>query len=473
MVAPSKIWKVCSCYEMCHCWNPSCIGASWDIAKASYKFSFRTYVIFYTISTLIFHKGIPDVRKLIVDILRSTNFLASNAILFMSSICVFRRLLGRFFAWFVWGPACVASGIAISMEKKSRRAPLALYMVTLAIELLINIVLSRGWVKPIKYGEVMLFSVSSALGLFLFRYGNVLKNDSLSALKMLVGAQELPVELQPDEVRLPIASQENGTQHEGIQRTQRPTFMSALQETLKTKCLQFVDRLKSLQKHRLCQHQSSCIYYVLQACIRKFAVGYAVQAALNLLRALPKIATRPGLLLQAFVRQDNFGLALFLSLFVAIFRSLSCLLRWLRNKDSPLHALIAGGAAGVSSIFYRSTAISLYFASKILENLIVKGQERGIVPVIPRAPSILFALSTATVLHAGAYEPHNIRPAYWSFLLNLTGQRYGDMNRMLIAHLGTDSTRIYPDWPVYPDLSKLKLVDKDGLCVQSLQPKKL
>ncbi|XP_022082156.1 transmembrane protein 135-like isoform X2 [Acanthaster planci] len=437
MVAPSKLWQVCSCYEMCHCWNPSCIGASWDIAKASWRYSFRTYLIFYTVSSLIFHKGIPSLRHLLVDVLRSSNFLACNAIVFISSICAFRQVLGRFFRWFVWGPACVASAVAISMEKKSRRAPLALYMVTLAIELLINIFLSRGWVKPIKYGEVILFSVSSAVALFLFRYGNMLKRDSLSALKLLVGVQEMPAELQPDEVRLQVTGNEKGSPREVSPTLQRQTFLSALRETLNSKCLQLVNWLKSLHKHRLCQHQSSCMYYVLQASIRKFAVGYAVQAALNLLRALPRVTTRPGLLVQALVRQDNFGLALFLSLFVGIFRSLSCLLRWLRNKDSPLHALIAGGAAGVSSIFYRSTTISLYFASKIIESLLIKGQQQGVIPVIPHAQSIVYALSTATVLHAGAYEPHNIRPAYWKFLLDLTGDKFRDLSNGLRTNHST------------------------------------
>ncbi|XP_033635613.1 transmembrane protein 135-like [Asterias rubens] len=462
MVAPSKLWQVCSCYELCHTWNSSCVGATLDVAKASYRYSFRTYALFYLVSTLIFHRGIPSIKKLILDILRSTNFLAANAIVFMSSICLFRKVLGRFYTGFAFVPATFASGVAISLEQKSRRPTLALYMATLATELICKILISRGVVRPIKYGEVLLFSLSSAVGLYMFRRGDCLKKDSLSALKMFVGTDEIYYEYFPEAARF----EEVWADRASRQYTQQPSTLTLIRAKLSKLML----RLNNLPKHNYCSHGSSCLSYVLKATVRKFAVGYGIQAVLNLLRALPKIATRPKLLLMALVRRDNFDLALFLGLFVGLFRSVSCLLRWLRDRDSPIHGLIAGGVAGTSSIFFRSTTISLYFASKVIESLLIKGQERGIVPVIPRAESILYAIATATVLNAGVYEPHNIRPAYWSFLLNLTGSYYGKMNRMLIAHLGTGATKLYPDWPVYADASRLNLIDKDGLCARSLQP---
>ena len=49
------------------------------------------------------------------------------------------------------------------------------------------------------------------------------------------------------------------------------------------------------------------------------------------------------------------------------FQGVSCLLRWLCNTDGPLHGLIAGLLAGSSLLFYRSSSVALYLASKLVE----------------------------------------------------------------------------------------------------------
>ena len=43
------------------------------------------------------------------------------------------------------------------------------------------------------------------------------------------------------------------------------------------------------------------------------------------------------------------------------------MLRWLRDRDSPEHGLIAGFLAGSSMMFYKSSTAALWLASKLAE----------------------------------------------------------------------------------------------------------
>jgi len=44
-----------------------------------------------------------------------------------------------------------------------------------------------------------------------------------------------------------------------------------------------------------------------------------------------------------------------------------CLLRWIRNKDSPIHSLISGFVAGWSMLWYKSSTVAMWTTSKLAE----------------------------------------------------------------------------------------------------------
>ena len=71
-------------------------------------------------------------------------------------------------------------------------------------------------------------------------------------------------------------------------------------------------------------------------------------------------------------------------------QSVNCLLRWLRNKDSPTHGAIAGGLAGACLAFYRSVTIALYAATKLIE---VNNRGLAILEKFYRVSHILLILS--------------------------------------------------------------------------------
>lgn len=445
MVVQSKLWSTASCYELGHTWTPTCKKASLDLAKASYSYSLRLYAIFYIVSSLVKVKGrIKKIkwRKYVRDVVQSTLFLGSNAILFLSSFCLFRRMFGGFnlsFAFLCGIPSCF---FAISIERKERRGVLALYVANLAAEILFNMAVCRGYIKPIKYGEVLIFSITTALALYMLRVGDILQRDAQSTLKSLFGPCELPSHLQEPTLTGEVATQDSNS------------IFSRIYQFLPREAQQFLTvltkRVEELPRHRLCKHQFSCLHYFSEGFLSRFCLGYAIQTAFNLFRSIPKAIQKPSSIAWSLIDKNNFYLGFFMGGLAGFFRIIMCLLRWIRNKDSPFHALLAGFLSGLSSFAYRSNAITLYFASRIAENLFFFGQRKGFIPPVPVGDRILYTLSTSTILHASVFEPHTIRPAYWKFLLRLTGNYFALMNRKIIDVLGTQASKLYPDfWPKY------------------------
>ena len=63
-------------------------------------------------------------------------------------------------------------------------------------------------------------------------------------------------------------------------------------------------------------------------------------------------------------------------------------------------------------------------------------------PLIRSFDVILYTLSTAFVLWVGLYEPHNLRYAYWKFLIKVSNNKFGTINREMLDVFGTNASMI-------------------------------
>jgi hypothetical protein len=88
----------------------------------------------------------------------------------------------------------------------------------------------------------------------------------------------------------------------------------------------------------------------------------------------------------------------------------------------------------------RSSAISLYAATKALEVVYFKAVKRGWARSFYYGDVVLYSLSTALLFHTAFFESHNMRSSYWQFLLNVTGGRIGQLNWEEIDKFGTNAT---------------------------------
>ncbi|KAM9332078.1 transmembrane protein 135 [Pholidichthys leucotaenia] len=427
MAAFSKIPY--NCHEIGHTWDPSCVRAAGDITRGALEVSFKIYVPLYLIAAILRRKKKDYyLKRLIPEIFWSTSFLTANGGLYIVFFCILRKLLGGFYSWSAgfWS-ALPASYIAILLERKSRRGLLTIYMANQATETLFRMAVTRGMVKPIKHGEVLLFCITASLFMFFFRSKDGLKGFASSALKFIVGKEEIPNQT--------VAADEPQQHAAGTLGAGRRTLIGYPRELLQSIC-------RKGPRHRCCKHyQDNCISYCVKGFIRMFSVGYLIQCLLKVPSAFRQMFSKPSRLPSLFYNKENFQLGVFLGSFVSIYKGASCLLRWMRNIDDELHALIAGFLAGISMCFYKSTTISMYLFSKLVETIYFKGIEAGKVPYFPHADTIIYAISTAVCFQAAVMEVQSLRPAYWKFLLRLTKGRFALMNRQLLDVFGTQASK--------------------------------
>ncbi|KAF1780686.1 P-loop containing nucleoside triphosphate hydrolase [Phytophthora cactorum] len=90
---------------------------------------------------------------------RSNCFLASFVTLYLSLVCMHRRLVSKDHR-FIYYLAGLGASPTILLEPKSRRSELALYVLPRALDSLAMILHDRGVCSGFKYGEVALFSAS-------------------------------------------------------------------------------------------------------------------------------------------------------------------------------------------------------------------------------------------------------------------------------------------------------------------------
>ncbi|MEE6473042.1 hypothetical protein FKM82_009828 [Ascaphus truei] len=423
-----------SCYEIGHTWHPSCLASYLQITQGAMEESLKIYAPLYLVAAILRRRKCDYyLYKLLPELLRSTSFLTANGSFYIAFFCILRRILGRFYFWSPgFGAALPASYFAILIERKSRRGLLTIYMANLATETLFRMSVTRGYIKPIRNGEVLLFCITAALYMFFFRCKDGLKGFAFSALKFIVGKEEIPAHsFLPETVYARV--EKKIKDREEVSR--RMNIIALAKKLVDTIC-------KHGPRHRCCKHyEDNCISYCIKGFIRMFSVGYLIQCCLRIPSTFRHLFTKPSRLLSLFYNKENFQLGAFLGSFVSIYKGTSCFLRWVRNLDDELHALIAGFLAGISMMFYKSTTISMYLASKLVETMYFKGIEAGKCPYFPHADSIIYAVSTAICFQAAVMEVQNLRPSYWKFLLRLTKGRFALMNRRVLDVFGSEASK--------------------------------
>ncbi|XP_016093317.1 transmembrane protein 135-like [Sinocyclocheilus grahami] len=174
-----------------------------------------------------------------------------------------RKLLGRFYSWSAgFGAALPASYIAILIERKSRRGLLTIYMANLATETIFRMAVTRGLVKPMKHGEVLLFCLTASLYMFFFRCKDGLNGFAFSALKFIVGKEEIPTH--------PCLAEhvyEQGSERDTQPPDERPEHTPASREScIRAFTRKLLDSIcKHGPRHRCCKHyQDNCISYCVK-----------------------------------------------------------------------------------------------------------------------------------------------------------------------------------------------------------------
>lgn len=421
-----------TCVEYVHPWTQSCADGSCSLFFHALQHSGRLYFTVYMLS-LLMHRRVPSPQKLkntVLGILQSTAFLTANSFGYSLSLCFLRAVIGNFnFLTISFVPSFIASLVAILVERPSRRNLLTVYVTNVASETLFRMAVWRKMVRPVPYGDVILFAVSIATILHMYRSGHDHKDAIFSMLRVAIGPHE----------EHSSAGVDTDTAHTSANRprkTKGPVF-----ECLESFLAPYHKFVKSLKRHHTCPHPSSCVGYVLKGGLRMFAVGYGLQFCMRVLLRAKRLMRNPSQIPRLLVDRKMLSLGVFLGGFPAIFRSVSCALRWIRNTDSPAHAIPAGLLAGLAFISYRDNSVALYAFWKLMEIVYDRAVSRGLLPHLPGAGVLLYCTSTALLFHAAIWEPQNLRPSYWDFLQGISGGRISCMSRDCLEVFGLESKK--------------------------------
>ncbi|XP_062052833.1 transmembrane protein 135 isoform X3 [Lepus europaeus] len=381
-----------NCYEIGHTWHPSCRVSFLQITGGALEESLKIYAPLYLIAAILRKRKLDYyLHKLLPEILQSASFLTANGALYIAFFCTLRKILGKFYSWTPgFGAALPASYMAILIERKSRRGLLTIYMANLATETLFRMGVARGTITSLRNGEVLLFCITAAMYMFFFRCKDGLKGFAFSALRFIVGKEEIPTHSYSPEAAYAKVEQKK----EKLEDKPRKMNIVALVRKL-------VDSIcKKGPRHRCCKHyEDNCISYCIKGFIRMFSVGYLIQCCLRIPSAFRHLFTQPSRLLSLFYNKENFQLGAFLGSFVSIYKT-------------------------------------MYF----------KGIEAGKVPYFPHADTIIYSISTAICFQAAVMEVQTLRPSYWKFLLRLTKGKFAVMNRKVLDVFGTSASKHFQDF---------------------------
>lgn len=334
-----------NCYEVGHTWTPYCSEAALGLALVVFRESIKLYTPLYLFTQIIQRKyDSKSFQRTALSVIRSSAFLAFTALSTLTLFCGVRSISDKFYWTLVaFVPAFFGSLMSIVIERPSRRGTLAVYCANIASETLFRTAVSRGYISAIPKGEVILFSISMSVILYLVRkygYGS----DPVSvALKIILGPEEAKRKNKSREI-----SENNICHKEKL--TDKNDCISfcenKLQNNNNNNNNKFINNrffsFLKLFKHDSCAHKNSCFGYISMGFLKPFTYGWLAQTALLLSK--PKIfkSLGPKLFFETLFSQKSLKFGLFLGGFSSAYKLINCSLRHYNHCDNEWHALIAG-----------------------------------------------------------------------------------------------------------------------------------
>lgn len=318
---------------------------------------------------------LTDLKRTFWGILQSTCFLTTNGYTYSLILCIIRHYIGSFnFYTASFVPSFLSSMVALTIERPTRRGLLCLYVSNVATETLFNMACSRGYCRPIPYGQVLIFGASISVLLYYFRSGlhqrklpakrgggsgggrhtsgavlpqqqQYTQKDSIyDILRFVIGRYEEyvpPLQLQPQflsrrrerqasapvliapQQRIEGAGFGSGSAATTLQRrSPRNPLLPYILRAVRY-YTQAMDYFKfGLPRHKTCPHpRDSCVHYVVTGGAKMFTLGVGLQVTLTLIKL--KMASKKPMLgqMKAMFRSSNIlKLGTFLGGFATIFR---------------------------------------------------------------------------------------------------------------------------------------------------------
>ena len=403
-----------NCYEIGHTWTPHCSDAALDMGLIVLQQALPMYSGLYLLSHFVSAGSISKlldkeaIGGTVSSIIRSSAFLGFNAFAMIIAFCLLRQGTGKFYySLCATVPAFLGSILAIQIERRNRRAALAFYVANVASECFFNVCVLRGYIRPLPHGEVVLFTVSMTVLLYLVKKKGFGHDPVSLALRFLIGTSEATA-----------------------------------------KKVRFQDDDSSSSS--VCGHRDECYAYITRGFVKAFGAGWIAQSALMTLPKIQVLKQIPSCFLNNLLSRQSANFALFLGSFCAIYKGISCYLRQRQRSSEDWHCIVAALAAGPAMLCSPNSTVTLYLMWKMIESVFFIGVDRGLLRYHMEMLYCMYAASVGVIFYTGVLEPSMLRPSYAKFIDRVTQHRLHLMNRNLLDVFGTGASIGYEDY--FPDL---------------------
>ncbi|XP_041018145.1 uncharacterized protein LOC121260367 [Juglans microcarpa x Juglans regia] len=209
-----------------------------------------------------------------------------------------------------------------------------------------------------------------------------------------------------------------------------------------------------------CDHavdEPSCVANAIGNLCQSFLLSYGVRVGIGILLRAFKLARRQSYssLLDLkqlvsekdlIVREEACRIGLFFGGFTGSYHALRCLLRKLRKKETPFHAILAGSVAGLSILALedsnRRRTLALYLLARVAQCAYNSAKSKNKFHLWGshwrHGDSLLFALACAQVMYVFVMRPESLPKAYQDFI-----QKTGPVAQPVYKAV-RDSCRGYP-----------------------------
>ena len=450
-------WSVpYNCYEVGHFWTPHCSDAALELMFVAFGESLKIYTPLYLASQILFARkyhaaAFTESAK---SILRSSAFLSTNAFAILLFFCECRHGTGKFYYRIhsFW-PTFAAALMSITIEKPSRRFPLAIYVANIASECLFRIAVDNGYIRSIPKGEVILFTLSISSLLYLIKRDGYGQDPVSLVLRYYLGRSEAAVRSKSINV-----SREQRDWGSSIllpkPRRQSPTLLDSNFNVKPKSSARYPLPFPSLLglRHASCTHEEpSCVSYAAAGFFKPFLAAWLGSAAFACIKKYNRLLADPSMIGKMLFSEQSVSAALFFGTFSAVYKAANCLLRFHSDGTRDWHALAAGVAAGPAMLFRPNATITLYVLWKLVETLYWKGEKAGYCKHPILTANILYSAAVAQIAYCLLLQPKHIRPSYMRFIDQLTGHRFHTINRLPLNVLVPDAVQGYEDF--FPNLN--------------------
>lgn len=442
--------------------TPSCSEAALEVSLVAGSRVLPLYTLLYGASQVAIQKRLDaeSTWETLKSIARSAAFIAFH--IYTGSIigCFLRNSFGRFYyRVLVCLPALSSSYLSLLIEKPSRRQALAFYVLNMAAEIIYRMAVTKGYFKPIRHGETLLFALSLAAWYHLLK-SHGFGHDPVSAIvKLLIGRDEAKSRGKGSTTAngVKAAAESHQVAHRASDTKGLASFKSRASfiPDLLSGAVNFVGHKWLGDRHPSCPHSgphATCLHYVVQPIPTRFLIGCSIQTLLKLSAKPMDLIRSPGATLRdTFLSRSSIRFGLFVATLVSSGRLTNCLLRRYSNSNEhQWHGAVAGLVAGTSMLWAPKSSISMYIMWKAIEQHFLLAARQGKIKHFDFSILTIYSLSAATILYTFALEPSLMRPSYMKFLDNVSDHRLHQLNRMVLDVFGTGSSIGYEDY--FPDL---------------------